>query len=831
MNPLNRKLSNRVCLQMFRHDLRCAAQTVRRSPGFAATVVLTLALGVGANSAVFSIVNGVLLKPLPFSQPNRLYILYQQTPSTHSASVSYPNFIDWQRSTRAFSSLAAFRQDNFILTGAGRPERLHGAMISSDFFSTLGIKPILGREFTDQEDRLGSGGAVIISEALWRQRFASSPSVLGKILELAGAPYAIVGIAPQTVQSLRIPFFRSGDVFVPLGQWRDPSFHDRKVTTGLCVIGRLASQAAESSARAEMSQIAANLASTYPDANRNSTINVVSLSDGVLAGVKPTLLALLLTVSFVLLIACANVANLLLARMASRTREFATRAALGASRSRIAIQLLTESILLSFIGGGLGLVLAELATRAALRLTPGEIPQADSVSMDWRVLLFTFATSLFVALLFTLVPILKIWRVNLSETLKEGGRGSSGLHHRAQRVFIVTEFALALALLVGAGSMIQSLIHLWRVNPGFNSHNVLAFEITPSPAVASNAQQIRNLFKQLTRKVETVPGVDSASMVLDPLPLSGIADVVPFSIEGRPLPADLKDRASAIWYFVGPHYFQTMGIVLRRGRVFRLTDDENSPPVAVIDEDFARTIFRNEDPIGKRISISFTGLSEIVGVVAHVNHWSLGGDPPSAVTRQMYFPYLQLADKYLPLGINGGATVVVRTRSEPLGFVSSVQNRADQLDNGVAAFDTRTLDQVVASWLATRRFAMTLLCAFAFLALTLSAIGVYGVVAYMAGQRTREIGVRMTLGAQRSDILRLILAYGGKLAAIGISLGVGAALLLARLIAGLFYGVSAADPLVLITAAVLLLLVALTASYIPARLAARSDPLISLRSE
>jgi len=815
----------------FIRDLRHSLRAIVKSPGFSLVVILTMALGIGANTAIFSVVSSVLLAPLPFSEPNRLYVLYETTNSSRRASVSYPNFLDWQRSNRSFSSLAAFRKDNFVLTGDGQPVRLHAAMISAGLLSTLGVNPILGREFRPEEDQIGAGGVVLISEGLWRKKYGASRNILGRTLQLNGAAYAVVGVIPQSLQTFRFTVFTPGDVYVPVGQWRDPSFRDRKVTTGLYVVGRLKRGETDDSAAAEMSQIAANLATAYPDADRNVGISPVSLRQLVVAGVEPMLLVLLFAVSFVLLIACTNVASLLLARSTGRHREFATRTALGASPKRVMSQLLTESVLIALIGGGVGLLLAVIGTRAALTLVPVEIPRAESIGISGQVLIFTFGISVLAGVLFGLAPVVKIWRLNLCETLKEGSRGSTGLHHRTQQVFVVAEVALALVLLVGSGLMIRSLVKLWRVNPGFDADNVLVFEITPSPEIAADAQKIRLLFRQLTDKIETVHGVESASMILDPLPLSGVADIVAFDIEGRPVQTSAKDKTSAIWYFVSPDYFRTMGIVLKRGRLFKLTDDEKSPPVAVIDEAFARSTFPNEDPIGKRITIGFTGTSEIIGVVGHVNHWHLGGDPAAFVNRQMYFPYSQLVDKYLPLGIAGGATVVVRTYSSPLGFLSSIQEQAAQLDGGEAIFDARTMDQMVETWLATRRFVMVLLGVFASLALVLSAIGIYGVVSYIIGQRTHEIGIRMALGAQRMHILQLILSYGGKPTLLGIVLGGVAALLLARLMDSLLYGVSTADPLTFTGVVVVLALVALVACYIPARRALSADPLEVLRYE
>jgi len=812
-------------------DLIYAARTLKRNLGFTTIVVATLALGIGANTAIFSIVNGVLLSPLPFSAPSRLYVLYEKTSTSQRGSVSYLNFLDWRRSSHTFSSMGAFRKDNLVLTSMGRPERLHAAMISAGLLSTLGVNPVIGREFHADEDQLGAGGVALISESFWRNKFAADPKVLGQTLRLSGTAYEVIGVVPQAVQTLRINFFTPGDVYVPVGQWRDPSFRDRKVTTGLFVLGRVVSGASESSAQAEMTQIAANLAAAYPDANRNVSINVTPLHKLTTAGLEPMLSVLLLSVAFVLLISCANVANLLLARSTGRLREFATRTALGASQMRIARQLLSESVLLGLLGGTGGLLLAAAGTRTALNLAPSEIPRVDSIGLNGPVLLFTLAISVTGGILFGLAPVVKIRRLNVSETLKAGGRGSSASRHRAQGIFAVAEIALSLALLAGAGLMVRSSVKLWRVHPGFDSHNVLAFDVTPSPGVAADAAKIRILFRHITERLETVPGVESASMILDPLPLTGVADAVPFDVAGRPAPANAKDKASAIWYFVSPDYFRTMGIPLKRGRLLQTADDLNAPHVVLIDEAFVNSVFPNEDPIGKRILISYTGAAEVIGVVAHVNHWNLGGDPAESVQRQMYFPYTQLPDKYLPLGIEGGATVVLRTQSGPLGFLTSMQDQVSQLDDGLAMFDVRTMDEIIENWLATRHFGMALLCVFAALALSLSAIGIYGVISHMVGQRTQEIGIRVTLGAGPADILRLILGHGGRLTLLGIGLGAAATVALSRLMAGLLYGISATDPETLLAAATVLTLVSMAACYIPARRALRVDPWESVRSE
>jgi predicted permease len=445
-------------------DLRYGTRTLIKSPGFAAIVLATLALGIGANTTIFSVANGVIFKPLPFSEPDSLYMLYERTPTSQQYSVSYPNFLDWQRENETFSSVAAFRKDNFVLTGQGRPERLHAAMISAGLLSTLGINPVIGREFRPEEDQLGSGGAALISEGLWRKKFGGSANVLGKTLELSGAAYEIVGVVPEALQTLKF-WLGPAEVYIPVCQWRDPSFRERKVTTGMYVVGRFKPGKTESSANAELTQLAASLASAYPDANRDVGINLVPLKKVVAGGLEAMLFVLLSAVCFVWLIACANVANLLLAGSTGRMREFATRIAVGASQTRVILQLFTESILLALIGGGFGLLLALAGTHFALTLVPAGIPRAESIGIDGHVLLFTLAISVVAGILFGLAPVVRIRRLNLSESLKEGGRGSSGLRHRAQGMFVVTEVALALVLLVGAGLMIRSLVKLWECIP------------------------------------------------------------------------------------------------------------------------------------------------------------------------------------------------------------------------------------------------------------------------------------------------------------------------------------------------------------------------------
>ncbi|HLW54395.1 MAG TPA: ABC transporter permease [Candidatus Angelobacter sp.] len=811
-------------------DLRCGLRGLRRSPAFTAIVLTTLALGIGANTAVFSIFHAALLAPLPFAEPDRLYMLYEKTPTSQQGSVSYPNFLDWSRDAHAFSGIAAFRKDNLVLTGEGRPERLHAAMLSAGFLSTLGVSPVIGHEFGAEDDHLGAAGVALISESLWRKRYEGSPQVLGRALELNGSAYTIVGVAPQTLQTLKI---RMGpaEVYVPVGQWRDPSIRERKVTMGLYVVGRLKAASSEASAQADAAQLAANLATAYPEANRDIGINLVPLKKVVVRGSESMLLVLQMAVMFVLLIACTNVGNLLLVRSSGLLREYATRAALGASPMRIAAYLLMENLPLALGGGILGLLVASGLTRIALILAPAEIPRPDSIGINGPVVSFTLLLAVVAGILFGVAPARGIRRLNLSETLKQGGRGGIGERAPARRVLVVFEVALALVLLVAAGLMIRSLVKLWGVDPGFDQRRVLVFDVTPSPSIASDPEKIRRLFRDLTRRVESLSGIDSASMILDPLPLTGMADAVPVRVEGRAVDPNEKKQPAAIWYFVSPNYFRAMGISLKRGRGFTINDDEKAPQVAIVDEAFARSMFPGKDPIGKRITIGFTGTSEIVGVVGHVNHWNLGADPPAFVNRQMYFPYSQLADKYLPLGISGGATVVVRTKSDPAGFLAAIQEEAGQLDNGLAMFEVRTMEGIVKSWLASRRFAMMLLGVFAALALLLSALGTYGVVSYLVGLRRQEIAIRRAMGANAGSILLLVINQAGRLALLGLTIGAGASLVVARLLASMLYGISTSDPATLMGAATLLFLVSMGASYVPARKALSVDPLAALRSE
>ncbi|MGA6957080.1 MAG: ABC transporter permease [Candidatus Acidiferrales bacterium] len=811
-------------------DLKYAVRMLMKSPSFTAIAVLTLALGIGANTALFSVVNGVLLRPLPYRQPDRLVVLSEKTASFDSSSISYPNFLDWQRSNTTFSSLAAYRSDDFSILGNGEAERVRVGMISAGFFETLGVNPLLGRLFNADEDRLGAAPVALVTAGLWERKFGSAPDIIGKRVTMNGTGYTVVGVVPASFQ-LESTNLGIKDVFVPIGQFKDPLFHDRDVHDGMRALGRLKPGVTLAAAQANMDQIADNLAQTYPDADKGAGIGIVPLKKDIVGDVEPFLLVLLGAVGFVLLIACVNVANLQLARSTTRGREFAIRSALGASQLRVIRQLLTESILLGLGGGALGLWLAAWGTKAALRTLPETLPRAQDVGLDGRVLVFTLLASVVAGVIFGLAPALKTSRPNLQETLKESGRGSSGAKHRAQDVFVVIEMAMALILLIGAGLMIRSLVDLWSVNPGFNSRGVLTFAVTMSPSLGANAATSRTAIRQLDDTLRNIPGVEALSSTGGALPMNG-DDEFPFWLDGQPKPANESQMYQSLVYLTDPGYLQAMEIPLHRGRFFTSADNEHSPAVVVIDESFAREYFPNEDPIGKRIHVGIMDTApEIVGVVGHVKHWGLDvdGDAKHPIIAQAYIPFMQIPDKFWSGPPQ--TEVVLRTQGSPAAMVPAVREAIEKLNGENVIFETKSLEKIVADSLAARQFSMILLSVFAALALLLSSIGIYGVISYVVGQRTHEIGIRIALGAQRSDVLRLMLGEGMKMALVGVAIGAVVALGLTHLMVKMLFGVSATDPLTFAAVSVVLSAVALVACYVPARRAMRVDPIVALRYE
>jgi predicted permease len=828
-----RVIRSGMFLETFAQDLRYTVRILRRSPGFTIVAVLTLALGIGANTALFSVVNGVLLNPLPYPHPDQVVVVSDTSSTLPETWISYPDFLDWVRDNHSFSSLAAYESlVSFNLLGQGEPERVSVTEVSSNFFPTLGVTPVLGRNLSPAEDQLNGPPAVILSGGFWKTKFGSSPDILGKAINLDGTDYTVVGALPENFYfCCENISFRLSDVYVPIGADKNPWMRDRKFHPGIYAIGRLKPGVALAQARADMDAVARSLAAAYPDTDKDQGIRVTPLKQVMVRDIRPFLLVLLAAVGFVLLIACVNVANLLLARAMGRHREFAIRAALGASQGRVIRQLLTESVLLAMAGGTFGLLLASWGTRAALAALPSALPRASYVRLDPRVLLFTLAISLLAGILFGLAPALKTSHPDLHETLKEGGRGASGARYRTQRVFVVIEMALTVVLLVGAGLTIRTLVGLLSVNPGFDPHSVLSFNVGFPPSVASgNATQIRASFRQLSDKIAAVPDVQSVSLMNAALPMGDRYDLN-FWIDGQPKPATDSSMPLSLWYLVGPDYLKVMKIPLVRGRFLTTQDDANSPGVCVIDEDFAREYFGYQDPIGKRLNFDLVYKQlEIVGVVGHVKQFGLDENARSLTRAQFYASALQLPDNLTNAWVSLTG-YVVRTQGSPDAFAASIREAIRGFNSKAIMFHTETMDNVIARSLASQRFAMILLAVFAALALILASIGIYGVISYVAGQRTHEIGLRIALGAQRTDISKIVLGQAARLAIIGVAIGLAAAAGLTRLMSKILYGVSATDPLTFAVVAVVLTIVALAACYIPARRAMRVDPMVALRYE
>jgi len=807
-------------------DLRYAIRVFLKSPGFVAVAVLTIALGIGANTTLFSVVSGVLLNPLPYPHSGQLVAVYAKTPGVDQGPIVYLNFLDWQRDTRTFLSLAAYRNQDYNVTGTAEAERLSGYMISDGFFSTLGVQPVLGRTFRPDDDQLGAAPVVILGGGLWMRKFGASPEVIGKSLTLNGKSYVIVGVIPPGFTF----YGHDRDVYTPIGQWSDPSFRDRRISVSAHALGRLNPGATLAQAKADMNVVAHNLAAAFPVANKDVGITLVSMKEDIVGNVQPFLLVLLAAVGFLLLIACANVANLLLARAMRRSREFAVRAALGAGQWRVIRQLLTESLLLAGLGGTLGLLFAFGGVKAALNTLPGTLPRAEEISFDGRVLLFTLGLSLFAAIIFGLAPALKGSRINLMDILKESGRGSSGARHGLQRIFVAVEVAMALVLLIGAGLMLRSLSALWRVNPGYNPSHAITFSLSMPASPATTSAETRARLRHFDDKMLSIPVVQAVSVTLGSRPMIHDSSL-PLWIEGRPKPANDSDMPQSMYYLVEAGFEQAMGIILERGRFITAQDNENAPVVIDIDDVFARSIFGDEDPIGKRVNLTqFNVQAEIVGVVGHIKQWGPGADESSSIRAQFFYPFMQLPEKLMPMVANSVA-VVLRTAGDPAAVMALVRREVEQIDSREVIYGVRTMNEVIEGSFAARRLSMILLAIFAALALVLSCVGIYGVISYLVGQRTHEIGIRMALGAQRSDVMRLVLGEGVRMALAGVTVGIAAALGLTRLMANQLFGVSAYDPLTFAAVGVVLTLVALLACYLPARRAVRVDPLIALRYE
>jgi predicted permease len=818
-------------LEELLRDLHYAVRVLRKNPGFTLIAVLTLALGIGANTALFSIVNGVLLNPLPYANPEQLVTLHASKPNFETGSISFPNFRDWRKDNRTFSAMAISRSFGFSLTGRGEPERVQAKLVSSDFFSLLGVQPVIGRSFVSGEDEIGAAPIVMISAGLWRRKFGSSPDALGKTLTLDGHDYTIVGVFAANFDL----FLRStglADVYVPIGQWSNSALPSRGAGLGIHGIGRLKPGVTVEQARADMARVTQNLAAAYPDTDKGLGATMIPLKQEMVGQVQPILLVLLGAVGFVLLIACVNVANLMLARSTGRAREFAIRSALGAGHIRLIRQLLTESLLIAVAGGVLGLLLAGWSTQAALRVLPSGLPRAQQVGIDAHVLLFTTMISLLAGVLFGLAPALKTSDANLHGTLKEGGRGSSAARNKAQSILVLAEMALAVVLLIGAGLMIRTLSRLWDVNPGFTARNVLTFGISLPPALMkAPPDAIRAALRDAHSTLGATPGVQALALSWGGLPMASEDDGL-FWLATEPKPASQNDMKWTLSYVVEPDYVNAMQIPLRRGRFFTPDDNEHSPAVAVIDDVFARTYFPNADPIGQGLHLgNFDNQQvQIVGVVGHVKQWGLDTDDTEQLRAQIYTPYMQLPDQ--PMALSPfGTTVVVRTTGPPAPVFESLRRASYQMSSQQVIFGPQTMEEIISASLAARRFSLILLGFFAALALVLSSVGIYGVISYLVGQQTQEIGIRIALGARGWDVLQLVLSHSAKMAGLGVLIGLAGSLVLTRIMAKMLYGVSPNDPLTFFAVAAILTLVALAASYIPARRAMRVDPIVALRYE
>lgn len=718
--------------------------------------------------------------------------------------------------------MAISRGTDFTLTGIGEAERVDALFVSGDYFKVLGIELAKGRDFASGEDQKGAQPVVIVSAGFWNRKFGAS-EIQQQSLTLDDRSYAVIGVLPASFN------LRAADVFVPIGQWNIPALENRGAALGLHGIGRIKPGVTFAQAQADLNRVASNLAAAYPDTNKANGAKLIPLRERLLGDVGPTLWTLLGAVGFVLLIACVNVSNLMLARSTGRTREFAIRAALGAGRGRLLRQLLTESTLLALAGGALGLLLAAWGTKSALAALPLAIPRASEVSLDTRVLIFTVLVSLLTGLLSGLAPALKTSEWRLANGLKEGKR-SAPSRSRLQSALVAVEMALALVLLVGAGLMVRSLAALWNVDPGFRAENVLTFGLSLPPSMGNaSPEAIRAALRELNVRLHATPGLEDAAFTDGTIPLQGENDRF-FWRSDQPKPASQSEMNLSLVYVVGSNYLQTMGIPLKRGRFFTEHDNEHSPRVAVIDEQFAQKYFGATDPIGKEIN--FDGDEkplQIVGVVGHVKQWSLDADD-QLVQAQLYESFSQFADNDMGSVASGFFVVARGSGNSPLTLESMRRVVQEQNPQNVI-YSALTMNEIIGKTLAARQFSMILLGSFAALALLLSSIGLYGVISYLVGQRTHELGVRMALGAQRRDVLLLVVNSGMRMALIGVALGLVAATLLTRLMTKLLYGVGATDPATFILIAVLLSVVALLACYLPARRATKVDPMIALRYE
>jgi putative ABC transport system permease protein len=793
-------------------DARYAARQLRKTPGFTIVAVLTLAFGIGATSAIFSVINAVMLRPLPYPDADRLVSVFEVVPQYGRFAVAPGNFLDWRQQNNVFTHISAYANGSDTYVGSDGPDRVPMSSVSWDVFETIGVAPALGRGFRAEEDAPKQNAVIVISDGMWRRRFGADPGILGRSVTLSGSPVVVVGVMPPGF------YFPTREVEF----WRPIALNPANATRGghfIGVIARLKPGISNEQANTEMRTIAQRLGTEYPKTNANESAEAVEIGELIVGPVRPMLFTLMAAVAVVILIACANVANLLLVRASVREKEIAIRTALGAGRRRLAVQMLTESLVLAIAGGALGILLAWAAIAPIQTLGVGSIPRVLDVTLDRTVLAFAVVLSIATGVLFGLAPAWQAARGGIGVVLKEGGRSSSTSGGRWIRsALLVTEVALSLVLLVGASLLLRSFAKITGVDPGFRPDGVLAFRVAlPQTSYPEEHNRIA-FYDRLLEKLGSSPGVGSAGMV-QTAPMRG-SYTLSFELQGRP-PAKPGEESSANHRVVSPGYFNALGIPLKRGRLFSDRDTESSPKVALVDDVFVRRHFPNEEAIGRGIDIGngTDGFYEIVGIVGDVHHGGLD----STVNPTMYVPYKQ--------DVFSSMWVMVRAAGDPEAQSGLVRGAVREIDGTLPAFSIMPLASMVSESVAQRRFSMLLLSLFAFVALFLAAVGLYGVVAYTVSQRTQEIGVRMAIGAQRGDVLRMVLGSGMKLASLGVVIGIAAALALAGLVASMLFGVTPFDPASYGVTAALLLGVAALACYLPARRAMRVDPLIALRQE
>jgi putative ABC transport system permease protein len=800
-------------------DIRFAVRMLRKNWGVTAIVVIVLGLGIGANTAIFSVVNAALLRPLPYAEPDKLVRLSEDSPQVPQMSISYPNFLDWREQNKVFSGIAAMQFRSLNLTGVNEPERLAGRAVSAEFFDVLGVKPARGRSFSSAEDRPGANPVCIISNGLWQRRFGSDSGLINKQVSLSGTSYTVIGVLPENYA-----FGTPTDVFVPIGLHAD-EMKERGSHPGIYAIARLKPGVTVETARAELIAMAQRISEQYGMKGNSATLT--PLREIFVGDIRSTLLILLGAVGFVLAIACANVANLLLARAATRHKEMAIRTALGAGRLRIVRQLLTESLLLSLVGGLIGLLLALWGIDLLRSAGADSLPSTAVIKLDGKVLIFTLAVSLLTGVIFGLAPALGSAKTDLHDTLKEGGRSSNaGGRHWLRSTLVVTEVALSLVLLVGAGLLIKSFLHILDTDPGFKPRNLLTMQLALN-AKKDEGEKVLNFFNDLNRRIAGLPGVEAAAFS-NGIPLGGAADTS-FGIVGRPKPEPGKQPQTML-YITSPDYLKAMGIRLIKGRFFTLQDTQKSPRVAVIDETFARQQFPNEEPRGHYLAGDGKDNpdAEIVGVVGHVKHFGL--DAEERVQPQLYLPFNQAPNDMLPF-LAPRMNLIVRATADPVNLTAAARREVQALDPNQPVYSISTMERTIDESLSTQRLSMTLLAVLASLALILAAVGIYGVMSYTVTQRTHEIGIRLAIGAQPRDVFRLVLGHGMTLTLIGVVIGLMGAFGLTRLMTRMLFGVEPTDPTTFAAIALLLTGVALVACYLPGRRATRVDPLVALRYE